>query len=70
MAYTSGVKLAASGPNVARGVIFCGPRKDFEAQCECLASEFGLRKIVLQKKKYFKLKLRENSDYRRDEIYL
>ena len=28
-----------------------GPRKDFVAQCECLASEFGLQKIVLQKKK-------------------
>ena len=26
------------------------------AQCECLASEFGLRKIVLQKKKTFSLK--------------
>ena len=58
-----GVKLAAHGPNVARDIIFCGLRKDFEAQCECLASEFGLRKIVLQKKP-LKLKLRENSDYR------
>ena len=37
------------------------------AQCECLASKFGLRKIVLQTKKSFNLKLRENSDYRRDE---
>ena len=27
-----------------------GARKDFVAQCECLASKFGLRKIVLQKK--------------------
>ena len=31
------------------------------AQRECLASELGLRKIALQKKKSFKLKLRENS---------
>ena len=36
---------------MARDVIFCGPRKDAEAQCESLASEFGLRKIVFQKKK-------------------
>ena len=55
---------------MTRDVIFCGPGKDFKAQCECLASEFGLRKIVLQKKKSLKLKLRENSNYRRDEIYL
>ena len=46
---------------MARDVTFCGPRKDFVAQCECLASEFGVRKIVLQKKKSFKLKLREKS---------
>ena len=33
----------------------------FVAQRESLASKFELRKIVLQKKKCFKLKLRENS---------
>ena len=46
---------------MARDVIFCGLRKDFVAQCECLASEFDLRKIVLQKKKILELKLRANS---------
>ena len=51
---------------MASDVIFCGPRKKYK----CLASEFGLRKIVLQRKKSLKLKLRENSDYRRDEINL
>ena len=53
----------ARGPNVACDVIFCGTCKDFVWQCECLASEFDLRKIVLQRKKI----LHENSDYRRDE---
>ena len=49
--------------------LFSGPRKHFVAQCECLASEFGLRKIVPKKKekKSFKLKLRENSDHCRSE---
>ena len=46
---------------MVRDVIFCESRKNFVEQCECLASEFGLRKIVLQKKKCLKLKLRENS---------
>ena len=32
---------------MARDVIFCGLHKDFVAQCECLASEFGLQEIVL-----------------------
>ena len=31
------------------------------AQCECLAFELGLQKIVLERKKSFKLKLRKNS---------
>ena len=53
MIYNRGGKVAAGEPNVARDVTFCGTRKDFVAQCECLASEFGLRKIVLQKKKIF-----------------
>ena len=30
-----------------------GPHKNFVAQCQCLAFEFGLQKIVLQKKKNF-----------------
>ena len=50
----------AREPNVARDEIFCDSRMDFVAQCECQASEFGLRKIVLQIKS-FKLKFRENS---------
>ena len=62
------MKLAARWPNVARDVIFCGLRKGFVAQCECLASEFGHRKTVLRKKrKPFMLKLREHSDNRLDE---
>ena len=36
-------------------MINCGPRKDFVAQFECLASEFGLRKNCSSKKS-FKLK--------------
>ena len=40
------------------------------AQSECLASEFALRKIALQKKKSLKLKLHANSDYRLDEIFI
>ena len=30
-----------------------GQHKNFVAQCQCLAFEFGLQKIVLQKKKNF-----------------
>ena len=56
-----------SGANLASDVIFCGPRKDYVAQCECLASEFGLRKLFSKRKKSFKLVIRENSDYRRNE---
>ena len=59
-----------SGPNLASDVIFCWPRKDYEAQCEYLASVFGLRKLFSKRKKSFKLIVRENSDYRRnEEIY-
>ena len=42
-------------------VIFCSPPKNLVAQRECLASKFGLQKIVLQKKNSIQLKLLKNS---------
>ena len=64
---SKGVTLAPRGPTVACDGIFCSVGKDFVAQCECLVSDFGIEKLFLQRKKFFKLKLRENSDHRHNE---
>ena len=68
--YNSGVRLAARGPNVACDVIFCGPRQALRHSANAWPPNLIFEKLFSKRKKFFKLKLRENSDYRRDEIYL
>ena len=61
--YTRGVKLAARGPNVARDVIFCCPRKILWCSANAWPPNLVLEKLFSKWKKSFKLKFRENSDY-------